>query len=1295
RPTVKPLTFDGQTSWTVLKTQFDVVSSTNGWTDFVKASQLVASLRGSAAEVLQGIPADKLTELTTVEKALESRFGDSHLTQFYRTDLKTRRQKPGESLQELAADVERLMSLAYAKCPLDVRESLAAQYFVDAIRDEDTQHSTRLMDAKDLKSSLAYSMKYEAARTVSKTSRHVRSMGTEDHTSDYFEPGKLTHGSLAGRRLPSLNRAPEEGPRVSSLSGKKNGLYLEGSICGIQCLMLVDTGANVTLLRTDLAQKLKEQLIYTAPNISLKTATGEKTEIRGKLDASIECGSRKFHHRIYVADITDPCILGLDFLQKFNFTVDLEKNEIRTGGEEIPLFSASVQHSKSCSVLAKKRTIIPARSECLIQGVPEVPGQFRYAVTNFPSQVSQKGVLVAATLVDLEMEAIPVRVLNLNNKPKILDKGDVIATCDPVVDIVARPQEFSGAQHLQSTLENLQILNEEQRTAVKKLLNEFQDLFSTCDADVGRCNMTQHRINTGDHPPIKQYPRRLPLARKEEAEHLVQEMVDNGIIEESSGPWASPIVLVIKKDGSTRFCVDYRKLNEITKKDSYPLPRIDDTLDALNGSQWFTTLDLKSGYWQVEVRPEDREKTAFTTGQGLWQFKVMPFGLCNAPATFERLMETVLRGLSSEACLVYLDDIIIVGRTFEEHLSNLRKVFQRLQNANLKLSPKKCRFFQKEVTYLGHVISAEGVKTDPGKIKAVVDWPRPETIHDLRSFLGLCTYYRRFVRNFSTIARSLHKLTETKSNFNWTEECEKSFNSLKQALTSSPILTYPRTDKDFILDTDASNEGIGAVLSQNIGNEERVIAYFSKSLEHFHHYLYGQKFLLRTDHASLRWLLNFKEPEGQIARWIQRLQEYDFEIQHRKGTSHGNADALSRRPCGESCKHCSNAEKKFGIEIDTSVKVLTTTSVDPWSSCEIQKAQLEDPAIKTILEKKLMSADRPSWQEIAPESPATKRYWALWDSLHLKDGVLYRRWESDDGRSCRWQLILPKSRIPEVLRETHDSASGGHFGVMKTLSKTRERFYWDRLRADVEKWCRECHACGARKGPKTRTKGHLQRYNVGAPFERMALDILGPFPVTTKGNRYVLVLMDYFTKWPEAIPIPDQEASTVAEELTDWDTHLPLFLLAYRSAEHEVSGLTPAEMLFGRTLRLPCDILFGRPSETPSSPNEYMKNLEARLESVHAFARERIKLASERMKTRYDSRATDHHFKEGDLVWMYNPKRRRGLSPKLQQNWEGPYTIVKKLNDVVYRVQRSPNAKPKVIHINRLAPYRATDHSSM
>ncbi|GBL73806.1 hypothetical protein AVEN_230773-1 [Araneus ventricosus] len=286
------------------------------------------------------------------------------------------------------------MRLAYDECPLDVRESLAAQYFVDAIRDKNTQHSTRLMNAKE-QNQLRHMCCWKEKHCLVKLEHdllEVQQEGAREEgvPGDYFQPGKITQGCLAGRRLPFLNKVPEEGLKNSALSGKKNGLYLEGSVCGIQCLMLVDTGTNVTLLRTDLAQKLKEQLIYMASNISLKTANGEKTEKRGKLDASTECGSRKFHHRIYAVDITDPCIHGLDFLQKFNFTADLEKNERRTGGEEIPLFSVNIQHSKSCSILGKKRTIIPARSECLIQGVPEVSRQFRYAETDFPSQVSQE-----------------------------------------------------------------------------------------------------------------------------------------------------------------------------------------------------------------------------------------------------------------------------------------------------------------------------------------------------------------------------------------------------------------------------------------------------------------------------------------------------------------------------------------------------------------------------------------------------------------------------------------------------------------------------------------------------------------------------------------------------------------------------------------------------------------------------------------------------------------------------------------------------------------------------------------
>ncbi|GFR04088.1 retrovirus-related Pol polyprotein from transposon 17.6 [Trichonephila clavata] len=297
-------------------------------------------------------------------------------------------------------------------------------------------------------------------------------------------------------------------------------------------------------------------------------------------------------------------------------------------------------------------------------------------------------------------------------------------------------------------------------------------------------------------------------------------------------------------------------------------------------------------------------------------------------------METVLEGLSYEACLVYLDDIIIVRRSFEEHLNNIRRVLQKLKEAKLKLSPSKCHLFRREVTYLGHIISVEGVRTDPDKISAVKNWKRPTEVHQLRSFLDLCTYYWKFVKDFSTIARPLHKLTEAKQKFIWTDECNNAFKKLKDALTSTPILAYPEDGKQFILDTDASHESIGAVLSQEIDGQECVIAYFSKCLsrperyycvtrkellaivkavEHFHPYLYGRRFLLRTDHASLTWLLNFKNSEGQIARWIPRLQEYDVEICHRKGSAHGNADALSRRPCPEGCKYCSRVEEKFGV----------------------------------------------------------------------------------------------------------------------------------------------------------------------------------------------------------------------------------------------------------------------------------------------------------------------------------------------------------------------------------------------
>ena len=291
-------------------------------------------------------------------------------------------------------------------------------------------------------------------------------------------------------------------------------------------------------------------------------------------------------------------------------------------------------------------------------------------------------------------------------------------------------------------------------------------------------------------------------------------MLEEKVIQPSKSPWASSIVMVKKKDGTHRFCVDYRKLNDITIKDAYPLPRIDESLDQLAGSQWFSCLDLNSGFWQVETDLVDREKTAFTSRKGLFEFSVMPFGLCNAPATFERLMESVLSGLQWQICLMYLDDIIVAGKTFEDMVNNLSLIFDRFISAGLKLKARKCTLFAKEVSFLGFHISEEGLKTDPNKTRCIEVWPVPVDVREVRSFLGLCSYYRRFVYKFSEIAKPLFKLTEKNQPFVWTEECTGAFTELKKRLTQAPILIHPDFTKSFILDVDASNNSIGAVLSQ-------------------------------------------------------------------------------------------------------------------------------------------------------------------------------------------------------------------------------------------------------------------------------------------------------------------------------------------------------------------------------------------------------------------------------------------------------------------------------------------------
>ena len=669
----------------------------------------------------------------------------------------------------------------------------------------------------------------------------------------------------------------------------------------------------------------------------------------------------------------------------------------------------------------------------------------------------------------------------------------------------------------------------------------------------------EHHINTGDATPIRQPAQCIPFVQREEIKKLLKEMEKKKIIQPSKSPWASPVVLVKKKDGSMQFCVDYRKLNAVTRKDAYPLLRIDDTLQALSGSQWFSTLDLLSGYWQVGIAEEDKEKTAFTTQEGLFEFNVMPFGLCNAPATFQRLMDLTLAGMLWAECLVYLDDVIIFGRTFEEHLSNLRSVLKRLREANLKVKPSKCALFQKQVLYLGYIILHEGVATDPDKTKKISTWPKPTNLPEVQKFLGLSSYYRRFIPKFAEIARPLHRLTERGRPFKWTIECDTAFAELKLQLCSSLILTFPDFSLPFILDTDASQCGIGAVLSQKQNGEEKVIAYASRTLtkaerkysvtrkellvvvtyiQHFKQFLLGRPFTLRTDHGSLQWIQTLKEPEGQLARWLERLQDYNFEVQHRKGCHHQNADALSRYPT-EQCK-TGDAEQPESLCRDAHYdSVISPVSCvrDSYMLIErtleeLRKLQQTDDEIGPVLQA---LEDKKQFSTIGQQGKSRSYRLLLqqWDQLYTENGLLFRRYEDTMGRKKWAQFVVPQVVRKEVLSALHNGITGGHLGEDKTRGKLQERFYWPGHTKDVRSWCQTCSVCAARKSPVPRNKARLQSIHPGYPLQLVAMDLLGPLPESTNRNSYVLVVTDYFTRYTEAYALPNQEAKTVAYKLVN------------------------------------------------------------------------------------------------------------------------------------------------------------------
>lgn len=714
-------------------------------------------------------------------------------------------------------------------------------------------------------------------------------------------------------------------------------------------------------------------------------------------------------------------------------------------------------------------------------------------------------------------------------------------------------------------------LSVEQEQQGKELLRKYSGVFSQGEGDLGCTTLVEHRIHLTDDVPVRQRYRRLPPTQYEQVRAHIQQLVDAGIARPSSSPYSSPIVIVQKKGGDIRLCVDYRLLNAKTRKDAYPLPRIDESLDALTGAQWFSTLDLVSGYNQVAVAEVDKAKTAFCTPFGLFEFNRMPFGLCNSPSTFQRLMERIFGDQSFQSLLLYLDDIIIFSTSFEQHLKRLELVLSRLQNNHLKLKMAKCHFFQTEVKYLGYVVSASGVATDPDKVKAVAEWKRPTTTKEVRSFLGFASYYRRFVQGFAKIAAPLHQVvaqveagqSRARGRTNtlgqaWTPECEQNFQLLKDCLTSAPVLAYADFTKPFVLQIDASHAGLGAVLAQEQGGQRKPIAFASRGLRpteknmsnyssrkleflalkwavtsKFKEYLLGAKFTVFTDDNPLSYLQTAKLGATEH-RWASELAMFDFEIKYRPGSANTNVDALSRLPAPVSINAVA-----LGLPVpplpqdtsgwDSSISCQETNAFPIRPKTNLLALQMEDPVIGPF-SRIWKEGTVPPRAVRAALPPGTQKLFHQWPRIRCQDGVLYRSVRLPGDSKETLQLLLPQSLKQEVLRALHDDH--GHQGIERTGSLVRERCFWPGMSGEIEKYCQECGRCIVAKAvrPQARTfPGNLLAFR---PLDVVAIDFT-TLEMSTDGREYVLIATDVFSKFSQAYPARDQRASTVAKILTE------------------------------------------------------------------------------------------------------------------------------------------------------------------
>lgn len=674
-------------------------------------------------------------------------------------------------------------------------------------------------------------------------------------------------------------------------------------------------------------------------------------------------------------------------------------------------------------------------------------------------------------------------------------------------------RKITDDERLRSAMETLK-LNKNNRLI--EIAQKHKNVFMADKWDIGCTGLIEHRIKTNGGP-INIKPRRQPVNLEEKINDAIKNLENNDIIRKCNSPWNTPLVCVWKKDKKDiRLCLDFRQLNQITERQAFPMPNVEEILDTLYGSKYFSSIDLGNAYYQVRLDKESQEKTAFSTKEGQFCFNRMPFGIAAAPGTFQELMTKILKEMWKDGVMVYLDDILIFTNTIEEHYNVLESVLKKIEIAGLRINPEKCHLLKKEVKFLGHIINNEGVQTDPSKVEAIQSFQRPKCVKNLRSFLGICNYYRKFIKDYAKKSKALEAMCgKNNSKLIWSDLCEKAFEDMKLALTTSPILAFPDVRKEFILDTDASFDTIGAVLSQKDEyGYEHVISYGSHSMNdhergycitrkellaiyyfcrHFNHYLYGKRFTLRTDHKAITFMLTTKKPiTAQFQTWINYLSSLDIKMEFRKGATHSNADMLSRNTCG-TCVQClmDHEHPKIGR---LKTKLLTIMAENNGENWQINSEEIQDIINRVNRQR-------------------TGRF-------IFENGIVY----TNDKK-----IWIPASNRQEMIKKTHVLLC--HAGAEKTIKYIQNNFDMEDLVSEVKRTISDCDACQRTKIVTTKLKEETKLNIATEPFEKIYMDICGPWKETKNRERYICAIIDHYSKYISLTAINKQDEKTIVKML--------------------------------------------------------------------------------------------------------------------------------------------------------------------